>query len=102
MIEKRNHSPESVFSNDLYASWRTTMAQIVASYLDTNEKLAKGTLDWYERATAWAEDTPWALLVKTQISSVSKMLEESTNAARKLWRLENAEETSEEIRESQA
>jgi hypothetical protein len=101
MSEKRNHSTESVFSNDLYASWRMNMNQVVTKYLDMNEKMAKGALDWYEKATAWAKDTPWAPLFKTQISSASKMLEGSANAARKWWRLEKAKDISEEMRESQ-
>src|SRR5262245_39659935 len=83
MAEKDNPSSVSPFANDLYASWRTTMKQMIASYLDTNEKLAKETLSWYEKATAWAKDTPWAPLFKTQISSASKMLEDSNGMARK-------------------
>src|SRR5215471_6148034 len=81
MSEKKTKPPEmSMHPSDLYASWRTTMKQMMASYLDTNEKLAKETLDWYVKATAWAKDTPWAPLFLTQISSASKMVEGSTNA----------------------
>jgi hypothetical protein len=96
--KEKNHSSESLFSHDLYTSWRTGAKQMMASYLDTNEKLAKETLDWYEKATAWAKDTPWAPLVKTQISSASKMLEGSTSMARKLWQIE--EEILEELQEA--
>jgi hypothetical protein len=87
----------STFSQDLYASWRTNLKQIMASCLDTNEKLAKESLGWYEKATAWAKDTPWAPLFKTQISSASKMLEGSTSMARKLWRIERVKEAPEEV-----
>ena len=96
--KEKDHSSASMLSHDLYASWRTGMKQMMASYLDTNEKLAKETLDWYEKATAWAKDTPWAPLFKTQISSASKVLEGSTNAARKLWQIE--EEILEEMQEA--
>src|SRR5712691_1152208 len=99
MTEKKNHSSVSMFPNDLYASWRTNMKQMMASYLDTNEKLAKETLGWYEKATTWAKDTPWAPLFKTQISSANKMLEGSTSMARKLWQIE--EEILEEMQEAQ-
>ena len=101
MTEKKNPSLVSMFSNTPYAAWRTRMKQMMASYLDTNEKLAKETLGWYEKATAWAKDTPWAPLFKTQISFASRMLEGSTSIARKLWQTEKAGETPEEIQEAQ-
>ena len=97
--KERNHSPDSMLSNDLYTSWRTGMKQVVASYLDTNEKLAKETLGWYEKATSWTKDTPWEPLIKMQISSTSKVLEGSTSMARKLWQIE--EEFLEELQEAQ-
>lgn len=96
--KEKDHSSAALFSHDLYTSWRTGMKQMMATYLDTNEKLAKETLGWYEKATAWAKDTPWAPLFKTQISSTSKVLEGSTNAARKLWQIE--EEILEEMQEA--
>jgi len=102
MTEKdKKYSPASLFSGDLYASWRANMKQLMASYLDTNEKLAKETLGWYEKATAWAKDTPWAPLFKTQISSASKVLEGSTSMTRKLWQIEKAGEAPEEMQEAQ-
>src|SRR5262249_27867084 len=70
--KERNNSSAAMLSNDLYGSWRNGMKQVVASYLDTNEKLAKETLGWYEKATAWTKDTPWEPLIKMQISSTSK------------------------------
>ena len=100
MTEKKNQSSLSMFPNDVYASWRTNLKQMMASYLYTNEKLAKETLGWYEKATAWAKDTPWALLFKTQISSASKVLEGSTSITRKLWQIEKPGETPEETQEA--
>src|SRR5437879_13108495 len=44
---------------DLTTPWRTGMKEMVARYVDTSEKLAKGALDFQERATAWAKGTPW-------------------------------------------
>lgn len=78
------------------------MTQMVTNYLDANEKLAKKTLDWYEKATAWTKDTPWAPLCKTQICSASKMLEGSTSMARKLWRIEKTTENGDTRRDAQA
>ena len=71
--KEKHHSSASMFSNEEYASWRTTMKQMMTSYLDTNEKLAVETLGWYEKATAWARDTPWAPLFEAQISSARKV-----------------------------
>ena len=97
--KEKNHSSASMLSNDLYTSWRTGMKQMMASYIDTNEKLAKETLEWYEKATAWAKDTPLAPLIKTQISSAGKVVEGSTSMARRLWQIE--EEFLEELQEAQ-
>jgi hypothetical protein len=96
--KEKNHASVSMFSQDLYTSWRTGMKQMMASYLDTNEKLAKETLGWYEKATAWAKDTPWEPVFKTQISSANKVLEGSTSMARKLWQIE--EDILEEMQEA--
>jgi len=100
MTEKKNQPSAPMFSNELYASLCTTMKQMMASYLDTNEKLAKETLGWYEKTTAWAKDTPWAPLFKRQISSAGKALEGSTKMTRKLWQIEKAGETPEEMQEA--
>ena len=35
------------------------MKKMIANYIDTSEGLAKGTLTFQERATAWAKNTPW-------------------------------------------
>jgi hypothetical protein len=102
MTAKNNHPSASTLSHDLCASWRTTMKQMIASSLDLNEKLAQEMLGWHEKATAWAKDTPWASLIKTQITSASKVLEDSTSMARKLWQIETAGESSEEQQEVQA
>ena len=97
--KEKTHPAASMLSQDLFTSWRTGMKQVVASYLDTNEKLARETLGWYEKATAWTKDTPWEPLIKTQISSAGKVLEGSTSMARKLWQIE--EEFLEELQEAQ-
>ena len=100
-MTQKKHSPSvSMFSNDAYASWHTSVKQMMASYLDTNEKLAEDALGWYEKATAWARDTPWAPLFEAQISSASKMLERVTSMARKLWQLEHMGERPEEMQEA--
>src|SRR5262245_20418075 len=101
MTVKSHHPSASPRSKDLYASWRTTTKQMITVYLDLNEKLAREMLGWYEKATAWAKDTPWAPLVKNQIATVSKVLDDSTTMARKLWQVEKAGESSEEQQEVQ-
>ncbi len=102
MTEKeRNHSPASLFSGDLYASWRTGMKQMITSYIETSEKLANGMLSFHEKATAWAKDTPWAPFFKAQNSLAGKVIEGSSSMARKLWHMQKEEETPEKMKEAQ-
>lgn len=93
MTEKKSQPAALLFPNELYASVCATMKKMMASYLDTNEKLAKETLGWYEKATVWAKDTPWAPLVEKQISSAGKMLDGSASMTRRLWQIEKTEAT---------
>jgi hypothetical protein len=99
--KEKNHSSVSMFSNDLYASWRTGIKQMVTSYLDTNEKLAKEMLGLYEKTTTWAKDTPWAPWFKAQSSFASKMMARSTSLTRKLWQIEKAEDIPEKMQKDQ-
>lgn len=98
MAGHRSRSPkESTHSTDLNASWRNDMRKMIAGYIDTSEGLAKGTLAFQERATAWAKNTPLAPLFASSREIASQWIEGSANLARKLWRIEEeAEEKAEE------
>ena len=76
---------------DLTTPWRTGMKEMVARYVDTSEKLAKGALDFQERATTWAKGTPWASLFETQHTMASRFVESWASLTRKLWDIEKEE-----------
>jgi len=98
MTEKEKHRPSlSSFSSELYAPWLTTMKHMIASSLDTNEKLTKEALDRYADAMSWAKDTPWAPVYKAFIAAARKMLETSTIMVRALWQLDKAKDGPEEM-----
>src|SRR5262249_37286409 len=62
-----------------------------AWYIETSEKLANQALEFQERATGWAKDTPFAPLFEAQHSMARKFVERSAQAARTLWQIESAE-----------
>ena len=98
MAEHHSHSSkESTYATDLNTAWRNDMKKMIASYIDTSEGLAKGTLVLQERATAWAKNTPFAPLFASSREITGQWIEGSANLARKLWRIEEeAEEKAEE------
>jgi hypothetical protein len=71
---------ESVFSLD-------GVKKAAAWYIETSEKLANQALEFQERATGWAKDTPFAPLFEAQHSIARKFVERSANAARTLWQI---------------
>jgi hypothetical protein len=72
---------ESMFSLD-------GVKKAAAWYIETSEKLANQALEFQERATGWAKDTPFAPLFEAQNSLARKFVERSANAARTLWQIE--------------
>jgi hypothetical protein len=70
------------------APWCASMKQLMTSYLDTTAKLATETLRWCESATTWAQNTPWAPLFITPLTSAHTMAEETTRLMRTWWRIE--------------
>lgn len=58
-----------------------------AWYIDTTEKLATQALDFQAKATEWAKETPIYPLIEAQQSIGRKLVEQSVNTARSLWRL---------------
>jgi hypothetical protein len=71
---------ESVFSID-------GVKKAAAWYIETSEKLANQALEFQEKATGWAKDTPLAALFEAQHSFARKFVERSANAARTLWQI---------------
>jgi hypothetical protein len=59
----------------------------VAWYIDTTEKLATQALDFQVKATEWAKETPIYPLFEAQQTIGRKLVEQSVNTARSLWRL---------------
>jgi hypothetical protein len=88
MAQKADHSSESTPYTDPSASWRHDVRKVVASYLDTSERLAKGTLGFYEKSTAWASNTPWAPLFKMQSDMANQFIDNLVNLARQSWQTE--------------
>jgi hypothetical protein len=70
-----------------------SVKQIAACYIDTNEKWAQQALEWNEKATAWAKETPFAPLFETQHALARQLLETSTALARRVWQIETKTES---------
>lgn len=99
MAKKANHSSDSTAAaNDVGASWRHNMRDLVAEYIDVNERLAKGVLHFQEKFTAWAKDTPWASFFNAQRDIANQWIEGAASLTRKLWRIE--EEATERTEEA--
>ena len=62
--------------------------QAAAQYLATSEEWAQKALEWNEKMTAWAKETPIAPLFETQRSIASQMVENSIAVARRFWQLD--------------
>ena len=73
------------FNTPLCGSWKQTAAQ----YISASEEWAQRALEWNEKMTSWAKDTPLASLFETQRHLASQMLENSTAMARRFWQLED-------------
>jgi hypothetical protein len=72
----------------LNAAWWSGAKQLATWYIDTSEKVARGVLDFQERTTNWAENTPWAPLFESQRILARRWIEGSTDMARRFWQLE--------------
>ncbi len=60
----------------------------VAWWIDSSEDLAKKGLEFQERTTAWANDTPLEKLFERQRAMTESLIENSASLARRFWRLE--------------
>lgn len=63
-----------------------------AQYLENGEKWARQTLQWNEKATAWAKATPFAPVFETQRLIAKQAMDLSSNLTRRLWQLEEKTE----------
>jgi len=68
------------------------LKQIAERSIDTNERLVQRTLEWNEKLTAWAKETPLASLFEQQRSLTKQMVELSSGLARRFWQIDKAEE----------
>lgn len=68
------------------------LKQVAERYIDTNEKLVQRALEWNEKLTAWAKETPLASLFEQQRSLAKQMVEASSRLARRFWQIDKAGE----------
>ncbi len=65
------------------------LKKVAAWYIDTNEKVANGILDYQASATEWAKSTALAPIFEAQHDLGSKFVKRSAEVARKLLQIEN-------------
>ena len=89
MAEKETSATAKLFS-DLSASWINTedIKKAAEWYIDTNEKIAKRTLGYYDQATEWAKNTAIAPIIEAQKSFANQVIEGSVQMARGLLRID--------------
>ena len=59
-----------------------------AWYIDTSEKFGNQAIEFQEKATSWAKETPLAPIFEAQQAIAKKMLERSVSVARNLWQIQ--------------
>ena len=91
MAEKEPRVPFTQLFSELSSHWYGAAKALTAWYIDTNEQLAKRALDFQERATSWAKDTPLAPFFTAQHDMVRQFVEGSAGIARRLWQIERGE-----------
>jgi hypothetical protein len=101
ITEKPEHNPfAALWTTDINAAWQKSLKPLLSSVLDTNEKLSKEVLAWYERAMSWTKGTPWAPLCKTFVTSFSKIVEDTNSLVRSAWHIEHARDGPDTIAKS--
>lgn len=81
-------NPFAKLYTDLSAPVCGPWKQMAAQYIDTSADWAQKAIEWNEKMTTWAKETPLAPLFETQRSLAAQIVERSTNLARALWQLE--------------
>ena len=89
-----------LFAPDLYRSWRMSLKQMFLASLETNERMTKEALAWYEKAMAWTKDTPWAPVCKTFVASTSKFVEDTSSLLRSMWHLEHTRDSPDKLQKT--
>jgi len=75
---------------DFYASWRTSLKQMLLTSLAMNEQMAKEALTWCEKTMTLTIDMPWAPACKTFVTSARKFVEDTSGRLQRMWHLEHA------------
>ncbi len=83
------NNPFTKMFSELNAPWCDAVKNAAAQYIDNSEKWAKQSLKWGEKATEWANATPFAPLFETQRLVAKQAVEMSADIARRLWQLES-------------
>jgi len=98
MTEKPESNPfVSMFTPDFYAEWRASLKRMLSSSLQANEKMAKASLVWCEKAMSWTKDTPWAPWCKSFVSTAGKLIEDASRLVRSVWHIEHDRDGPEKI-----
>lgn len=79
------------FYAELSASGRESMKKMMMSYIDAGERMARSALEWHDKATSWAKNTPWAPMLQMQHDMASQWIDGWIALSRKLC--EMGEET---------
>ena len=85
------NNPFAKILTELNAPLCGSLKQGAAQYLNTTEEWGKKALEFNEKLTAWAKETPLSSLFETQRSIASQLLENSITLARKAWQIEEKE-----------
>ena len=88
MAEKEHSGVYEGFSRLAESCFTPAGAKKAAAwYIDTTEKLAAQALEFQAKATEWAKETPLYPIIEAQQTIGRKLVEQSVNTARTLWRL---------------
>src|SRR5262245_19596415 len=77
MTEKPEGNPfVLLFTPDFYTECRASLKQMLSSSLEANEKMAKASLVWWEKAMSSTKDAPWSPWCKSFVSTAEKLIED--------------------------
>ena len=76
--------------SDITSSIVSALRDIAARSIDANVSFAKQVLDYQAQTTSWAKDTPLGAMFQSQYALGEGLIELFANAARAIWRIENA------------
>ena len=85
------NNPFAKIFSELNAPFCGSLKQAAAQYLTTTEEWGKKALEFNEKLTGWAKETPLSPLFETQRSIASQLMENSLAFARRAWKIEEKE-----------